>query len=189
MLFDLRRQALVGHIVFGNHQQTAGVFIDAVNNAGANYPIDARKRIATMIQQCIDQGAVAVAGCRVYYHPFGLVDHEQVLVLVHNRQGNILRDYVKRLGVGQQYLYFLAGQYPVVFGQRCSTAQHRALCHQLLHAGTGQVRKQLANRLVCPGIALSLFYHKQLFAQASHLLSKIEKTHEKPPYSGPHVSN
>ena len=72
----LGAERLMGGIVFGHHQQTAGILIDAVYDAGADRAADAGQLPGTVVKQCIDESTVRVAGGRVNHHALRLVDHQ-----------------------------------------------------------------------------------------------------------------
>ena len=54
VLFDLFGQASVGKVVLCHDQKAAGVLVDAVDNAGADDPVDAGQRVTAVVEQCVD---------------------------------------------------------------------------------------------------------------------------------------
>ena len=56
-----------------------------------------------MGQQGVDQGAVGIAGRRMNDHALGLVDHEQVAVLIDDVQRDILGPGL--IGNGRRHLH------------------------------------------------------------------------------------
>ena len=65
-------QANMGRIVFGYHQQTAGILIDAVNDARTDQPANTGKAALAMPQQGVDQCTIRIAWGGVDHHPLGL---------------------------------------------------------------------------------------------------------------------
>ena len=97
MVGELLRQPFVGAVVLGDHQKPRRLLVDAVDDAGAGDSADAAEAAAAMMEQGVDHGAVAVSGGRVDDQPGGLVDDQQMLVLVKDRQRNFLRLVMGRL--------------------------------------------------------------------------------------------
>ena len=87
----LSAQPDVRCIVLCHHQQAAGVLVDAVDDAGADLAANAGKAALTVPQQGVYQCAVRVAGGRMDHHALGFVDHQQVLILIHDVQRDVLR--------------------------------------------------------------------------------------------------
>ncbi len=56
-----------------------------------------------MMEQCVDQCAVEISRRRMDDEAGGLVDHDQMLVLEHDPQRDILRHIVGRCGMGDAY--------------------------------------------------------------------------------------
>ena len=88
---ELRAERLVRGIVFSHDQQSAGVLINTVDDTGPDRPADTRKLPGAMIEQCVDKCAVRVAGCGMHHHALGLVDDDQVGILVDDIERDILR--------------------------------------------------------------------------------------------------
>ena len=95
---ELGHQGGLGAIVLGDHQQAAGVAVQAVHDAGAGDPGDAPVDGAGAPQQGVDERAGGMAGAGVRDQAGRLVDHQQVLVLVHDGQVDGLAEQVGRQG-------------------------------------------------------------------------------------------
>ena len=81
-----------------------------------------------------------VPRCGVDYQALRFVHHDDVLVLVHHVQRDILRHDVRRLRLRQFHRHrFPVGQ-PGVFSEGFSRRRHPALLHQFLNGGAGQLR-------------------------------------------------
>ena len=90
MVLQLRAEGQVGGVVFGGDDEAAGIAVDAVDDAGALFAADAGETVAAVVEQGVDQGAVRVAGGRMDHQARGLVDHDDVVVLVDHVQGDVL---------------------------------------------------------------------------------------------------
>ena len=58
---ELGTEKGVGRVVLGGDDETAGVPVDAVDDAGALLAADAGETVAAVVEQGVDQGAVRVA--------------------------------------------------------------------------------------------------------------------------------
>ena len=52
----------MGGVVLGHHHHAGGILVEAVDDAGALHPANARKRVAAMMDQRVDQRSRPVAG-------------------------------------------------------------------------------------------------------------------------------
>src|ERR1700730_8002723 len=96
---ELPAQRAVGAVGLGHDQETARVLVEAVHDAGAFLAANAGEGWAAMSNQRIDQRARPVAGGGMDDEPGGLVDDEELVVLVHDVQRDILRrDFGVRRG-------------------------------------------------------------------------------------------
>ncbi len=84
------REARVGLVALGRDHDAGGVLVQPVHDARPRHPADARQRSGAMEQQGVDQGAIGNAGAVVHGHAGGLVDDDQVGVLVEDVQRDIL---------------------------------------------------------------------------------------------------
>ena len=62
MVLELLRQGQVGLVIFCRDDEAGGVPVDAVDDAGAELPVDAGEGLLTVVEQRVDQRAVRVAG-------------------------------------------------------------------------------------------------------------------------------
>jgi hypothetical protein len=69
---ELLRQMAVRDIVLGDHHDASRVLVEPMDDAGATHAADARKRIAAMIDQRVDQRAGPVAGAGMHDEAGGL---------------------------------------------------------------------------------------------------------------------
>src|SRR5690554_814010 len=83
-LLQLVDQRGVGNQAAGHHHNPGGVFVQPVHNTSPGQVLDFRR----VIQQRVHQGAIGMARGRVYHQPGRFVDHQQVLVFVHDIQGD-----------------------------------------------------------------------------------------------------
>ena len=131
---------MVGCVIFGHHQQAAGVLVNTVHNAGADGAANAGQLPRTVVEQRIDQRAVRVAGCRVDNHPLRLVDHQKVVILIDNIQRDVLGYGLDGLRVEQVNGIDSTGKDLFLFVDRRAVPRHKALLHQPLQRTAGQCR-------------------------------------------------
>ncbi len=87
MIGELLAEMAMGAVVLGDHHDAARILVEAMNDAGAADSAYARQAIATMIYKGIDQRSRPVAVAGVNDEPGGLVDHDEIVVLVENVEG------------------------------------------------------------------------------------------------------
>ena len=88
---ELGAEPQMGGIVFGGNDEPAGVPVDAVYDAGPQFSVDPGKAVPAVIQQGVHQCPVRVSRCGVDYQALRFVHHDDVLVLVHHVQRDVLR--------------------------------------------------------------------------------------------------
>ena len=109
-------------------------------DAGADRAADAGQLPGTVVEQCIDEGAVRVAGGRVNHHALRLVDHQQVIILVHNIKRNVLGLRLNGLRVGQCHTVNSTGGYLVFFVDGRAVPGDKPLLDQPLQRTAGECR-------------------------------------------------
>jgi hypothetical protein len=92
-------EAAVGAVVLGDDDAAGGVFVEAMDDAGAGFTADAGEVVAVM-EEGVDEGAVGVAGGGVDDEAGGFVDDEDVAVLIEDFDGDVLGDDFDGGGVG-----------------------------------------------------------------------------------------
>ena len=113
---------------------------NAVDDARADGPADARQLPRAVVKQRVDERAVRVAGGRVHDHALRLVDNEQVVVLVHNVQRDVLGPGLDGLRVRQVDGVDFAGRHLILFVDGRTAAGHKPLLDQVLQRTAGQRR-------------------------------------------------
>ena len=78
--------------VFGYDEQSGRVFVDTVHESQAGVVGVVIRQVAEVVGQGVDQRAGVVAVSRMDNKTRRLIDHQQVLVLINDIEGNILRD-------------------------------------------------------------------------------------------------
>ena len=144
----LLAEGLVRGIVFGHHQQAAGVFVDAVHDARADGAANAGELPGTVVEQRVDQRAVGVAGRRVHHHAFGFVDDEQVGVLIHDVQRDILRRRLDGLRVRHFHRHPVPCPRLVAFGHAAAVDLYARFLNKVLQGAAGQPFARLAQKAV-----------------------------------------
>ena len=109
-LLGERAMRLVG---LGHDQQPAGVLVETVHDARPRHAADARKAVAAMGDERVDEGAACVAGTGMDHEPGRLVDDDQRVVLVDHVQGDGLGGGFGGHGRGQDELETVARFDPV----------------------------------------------------------------------------
>ena len=96
----LFRKSEVSRVIFRNYQQPARVFIDPVDDSWMDHAVDSGKTFAAVIQQRVHESSVVVSVSGVNHHSFRLVDHEQIVIFIHDIKRNIFGLRIERLRVG-----------------------------------------------------------------------------------------
>ena len=159
---QLGRQGQMGCIVFGGDNEAAGVPVDAVDDAGTLLAPDAGQTFPAVIQQGVDQGAVRMPRSRVHHHASGLVHHDDILVLIHHVQGDVLGPGLRLLRFRQLYLQHLARLHPQVLRRRAAPVRDPPLLQEPCGGGPGQALQPPGQQTVRP---LSRFFtcHRQAY--------------------------
>ena len=147
---QLGRQGQMGCIVFGGDNEAAGVPVDAVDDAGALLPPDAGQALPAVIQQGVDQGAVRVPRGRMHHHARGLVHHDDVLVLIHHVQGDVLGPGLRLLRLRQRHLQHLSRLDPQVLRRRAAPVRNASLLQKPGGGGAGQPLQPPGQQAVRP---------------------------------------
>lgn len=90
MVGELRRQRLVGAVVLGGHHQSGGVLVEPMDNARPPDPADAGQACAAVGDQRVDQRAGLVPGGGMDHEVLRLVDDDDVVVLEHDVERDVL---------------------------------------------------------------------------------------------------
>ena len=97
--FQLFCQIPVSNIIFAYQQCPGGILINSVDNSRPHHSVNTGKAVTTMCHNCIDQCSLIMPGCRMYNHPFGLINDQYIFILVKNIQRNILRNDIQLTGI------------------------------------------------------------------------------------------
>ena len=123
---ELGGELLVGEVVLRRDDEARGVPVDAVDDAGALLPADAGEGVPAVVEEGVDQRPVGVARSGMHHQPLGLIDDDDVSVLVENVQGDVLGDERRFVRLRQCDGHGLAAPEAVVFRQglpfRCDPA-------------------------------------------------------------------
>ena len=158
---ELLGQARHGPFGLGRHQQARGVLVQPVDDAGARFAADGQHLGAAMGDQCIDQGAVGIAGGGMHHQPRRFVDHDQFLVLIDHRQGNVLA--LRNGGRGGRHLQRegIARFDPVVgVFYRPAAQRHRAAFQQLLEPRAAEIGQCRGQETVQPPACMAFIGHR-----------------------------
>ena len=134
-LLNLALQPHQGLLAFGDDNAAGCVLIEPMHDARAHLAADAGQ-VGAMVQQAIHQGAVLVAGGRMHGEASGLVDHNQVGVLVQHIKGDRLRFEIgKRFGGRHPQLHLIAGPEGGFGTTGDAVHPHKAGVDELLNPG------------------------------------------------------
>ena len=86
-ILELLLKMMMGAIVFGDNDQTAGIFVEPVHDAGSLL-IAYTFKIGGMGQHGIDQRAAGVAGRWMHDHAGRFVNHDHIVIFVNDGKGN-----------------------------------------------------------------------------------------------------
>ena len=167
----LSRQRQVRKVVFRDYQQPRRVLVDAVHDAGALLAADAGQRVAAAEHQRVYERAVRVAGGRVDDHAARLVDDQQIVVLVHDVDGDILRPQLAVGCLGHDKAYLVAGRALVVFPDRASADGHCAVLDQPRGGAARKLRHTARKESVDTFGALLCCYRYDVIVQIIHYRS------------------
>ena len=91
MIGKLFRQVTMRCVVLGNHHDAARVLVETMHDAWSAYAADARKGLAAMMDERIDERSRSVSGARVNDKAGGLRNDDNIVVLVKDINGNGFR--------------------------------------------------------------------------------------------------
>ena len=87
-----------------NDQKPGRVLINAVDNSGTLYAADSLQLAFTMVQQRVDQCPVTMSCGGMDHQSSRLVHYDEVFVLIHDSEFNILRHCF--VGLGRRDIQF-----------------------------------------------------------------------------------
>ena len=74
-------QPLMRLVGLGDHQQSRGIAVDAVDDAGPLHPANAGEFAPAMVEQRVNQRAIGMTRGGMHHQPSGLIDDDQIVVL------------------------------------------------------------------------------------------------------------
>ena len=123
---------------------------------------DAGETLPAVGEQGVDERAVLVTGRGVHDHAARLVDDDEVRILVHHVQRQILRHELRGRGIRQRHDKRVAGDGFVVFFHGRAVFRHRALREQPLSGAAREPGQRAREESVDPLGAL-LCLNRSLF--------------------------
>ncbi len=134
------RQGTMGKIVLGDDENAARVLVEAMNDAGSAYAADSRKRFTAMVDQGVDERARPVARAGMDDEADLLVDNDQIVVLIKNRELDILAQRFGRFRLRHSDANdSTRNKLGFRFLNRLAVHMHVAGTDQCLDAAAGQV--------------------------------------------------
>jgi len=138
-LGKLCNERLVGDVGFGDDEAARGVFVQAVDDAGALDTADAGELAFAMVKEGIDQGAVGISRSRVNDHAMRFVQDDEVIVLENDVQWDILGAGDIRHSLGDDDGDGVTLFHRVARLRRLAVDKNVLLADQRLDAGAGEV--------------------------------------------------
>ena len=83
-------QLLVRGIAFRRHHHAGRVLVQTMDDPRTHHPANAGQAVAAMGDQRVDEGAVGLAGAGMDHHAGRLVEDDDVVVLEHDIQRDVL---------------------------------------------------------------------------------------------------
>jgi uncharacterized protein DUF6476 len=102
-------QALMGVVRLGDDEQSRGVLVEPMDDAGATNAAYPRQAIAAMSNQCVDERSGFMAGGGVNHKSCRLVDNDQMGILIDHFEGNRFGLRCRILDGRDGYRYFGTG--------------------------------------------------------------------------------
>ena len=177
---ELERQASMGQVILGDHEQPRRVAVETVDDPGRFSPARVES-VSKWNCSAVDQGAAPVPLRRMRDHARGLVHHRQGLVLVDDLDRDVFRRGGHIGQFGEMDADLIAGPHPVRRLDRPPVDQHGLGVDHPLDHGTGIVgeaaRQVGVNPLaVRPRLDLEFLrrFGERRRPHGSHLTAEIE---------------
>ena len=181
MILKLLREAHMGRVIFRRDDKAGGIPVDAVDDTRPQFAVDAGKALPAVVEQRIDQRTVRVSRCWVYHQPLGLIDNNDVRVLVYHLQRDVLRNHIYRLRRGPGNGHGLAAGQPGILRQRAALRGDSPLLRQALKGGAAQPRLFRQPRIQTLSRILSRCLQRHRLHSASSCHAFHKGTHSRPP--------
>ena len=153
MCRNLCGKTLMSAVVFGNDKQSAGVFVDAMNNAGTMLAVNAGKAFTAVKHKRIHKRAGPVSDCRMHDHAARFIHHNDILILIDDIERNIFGCKVNLTQLRHNDSKNLSASELVILFDRFSISIYRLLREQILYSRTCQAVYMLGqpavNTLAC----------------------------------------
>ncbi len=146
---------------FGHNQQSRGVLVYSVHKSHSRVVDIIVGIVAEMKCQRVYKSAVIVAVTGMHHKPGRLVDHEQMLVLVHDVERNILGYYLKLVTrTVHDHAHHIERLHAVVGFHRLAVDENTPGIGGLLYAVTRRLLDARHKKLVDTQQLLSLIGYK-----------------------------
>ena len=145
---QLRRQSLVRHVILCRNDKPRCVLIDAVDYAGSPLTADTGEAVPAMVHQRVYKCAVRVPRSRVDHHAAGLVDNDNVRILIDDVERDILRFKRNVLRFRKEQLDHVPGISAVILLQRPAVKQDSPGVQTFLDLAAGILRQNTGKESV-----------------------------------------
>ena len=129
----------MGAVVLADHQCARSIPVDPVYDPRPQLPVYPGEIPLAMEQHGVDQSMLLMPGGRVHHHPLGLVDDQQMRVLVKDVQRDIFRHDRSRADRGDLHTDHIPRLQAVTGPDRPVIDQDHPILEQSLDAGAGQI--------------------------------------------------
>jgi hypothetical protein len=126
VLAELVREVAMREVTLRDDEHAGGSAVEAVHDARPQHVADAGQVVA-VVQQRVDERPAAVSGRRVHDDPRGLVEHDQVLVLVEHGERDGFRRGARGLGIRRDRLDEIARAHAQAGGHLALVDAHASL--------------------------------------------------------------
>ncbi len=145
----------------GHNEQSRSILVDSMHKSHSRV-VDIIIGIVTEMKcKRVYEGSVIVAVTGMHHKPGRLVDHEQMLVLVHNVERNVLGYYLKLVTrTVHDHAHYIEGLYTIVGFHRLAVDENASGIGGLLYAVTRRLLDARHKKLVDTQQLLSLIGYK-----------------------------
>ena len=153
---ELPEERLEAAIGSGGHDAATRFLVEPVHDSGTLHAAHSRQVSPAMVKEGIDEGAIGVAcrGMDDQTHRF--VDDDDVFVLMKDVEGNVLREKVRRLGVGKLHGDGVTGRDRGSGLRPAAVEEDVTVLQESLDARAGKVGKFPGEEQIEPFSAVSL---------------------------------
>lgn len=148
---ELTCQATMRRVILGHHDGPRGVLVQPMHDPRPLDPPDAGE-LGTMGQKRIDEGTRSIAWAGMHHHARSLVDHQKMLVLIEDSEGNRLRQHTRGFGRWQAHGDAIMDSKSIARLGRSPMYQNLLLLDEFLQVGS-RIRRELSCQIAIKPLA------------------------------------